>query len=405
MSEHSIRTLTILNLGNNFDREDQIKNKFIAKGLSKIAPTASLVNSRDLEHMSLLVTQDNLLISNLKRRIFAKKKVHSYIKMPNAIIVGYMWNRRHQNSLQRWGWQLENKLQALLNQYNNGKEKILLFSGNDTDLAQAAASGIFTTIIRSNTKEEGSLPDSKEMENPEMLYGSYSSLRVAMVPYAGVGVLRSDLLINQEAPSIEQLIASNNGQTTSISSSDQNGKEIQDIKQGMDDNPLAQASSVSWLDKNYDSGSNFADEMESYNREVKESYRKSIAQRAGNQENSPFLGADGCGACHSQTHKIWEKSSHAKAYLTLFNKDKHMDQSCIGCHVVGFKENGGFLSKETTPNLTGVQCENCHGPGKVHSHNPRIKPEKSARKTCETCHHTPHSSEFNFDKYWKKIEH
>ena len=84
--------------------------------------------------------------------------------------------------------------------------------------------------------------------------------------------------------------------------------------------------------------------------------------------------------------------------------------------MVGLKS-GGFLSKDLTPQLAGVQCENCHGPARAHSLNPKANrpgtdPRRNAGKTariaepiCRTCHVGSHSPAFAFDKYWPKIKH
>ena len=44
-------------------------------------------------------------------------------------------------------------------------------------------------------------------------------------------------------------------------------------------------------------------------------------------------------------------------------KDYTHDEKCLGCHTTGYGKPGGFVSLEKTPDLVGVQCESCHGPG------------------------------------------
>lgn len=45
------------------------------------------------------------------------------------------------------------------------------------------------------------------------------------------------------------------------------------------------------------------------------------------------------------------------------NKDYTADANCVGCHVTGYGQNGGFVNVASTPDLAGVGCEACHGPG------------------------------------------
>ncbi len=91
-----------------------------------------------------------------------------------------------------------------------------------------------------------------------------------------------------------------------------------------------------------------------------------------------FIGNEKCGSCHKVDFASWEVSSHAKAFNILkpgkrkaakkladLNPDKDYthDKKCIKCHVTGYKKKGGFKSIEKTPEMAGVGCESCHGPG------------------------------------------
>lgn len=99
------------------------------------------------------------------------------------------------------------------------------------------------------------------------------------------------------------------------------------------------------------------------------------------QKKPRFVGTIGC-ACHSVEINSWSRSSHKKAFklLKLQNrklkrikamkkagvdpeKDYTADKKCLKCHTTGFKSKGGFVSIEKTPELIGIGCEMCHGPG------------------------------------------
>ena len=91
-----------------------------------------------------------------------------------------------------------------------------------------------------------------------------------------------------------------------------------------------------------------------------------------------YVGASRCRACHLAQFKSWEVTRMARSFALLQpgvaaeakrahnldpNKDYTSDRNCIYCHVTGYGEQGGFVSLAKTPNLVGVQCEACHGPG------------------------------------------
>ncbi|MCB1125748.1 MAG: cytochrome c family protein, partial [Verrucomicrobiae bacterium] len=83
-----------------------------------------------------------------------------------------------------------------------------------------------------------------------------------------------------------------------------------------------------------------------------------------------YVGAKECGRCHRDVHTQWNETGHAHALQTLANIGMDHNASCLGCHVVGLGQPSGFVSAEQTPQLGGVQCENCHGPGGNHAFNP-----------------------------------
>ena len=101
--------------------------------------------------------------------------------------------------------------------------------------------------------------------------------------------------------------------------------------------------------------------------------------------SAQYVGAGRCRPCHLQQFKSWEQTKMAKAFELLRpgvvveikrahnidpTKDYTGDPNCVSCHVTGYGQPGGFVSVEKTPNLVGVQCEACHGPGSGY-----LKPE------------------------------
>jgi hypothetical protein len=144
--------------------------------------------------------------------------------------------------------------------------------------------------------------------------------------------------------------------------------------------------------------------------------------------NGRFVGAKKCEECHETPWKVWKKSKHATAYETLEKLDtpRNFDPECVSCHVVGWHPSksfpyvSGFQSREKTPLLVGVGCEDCHGPGERHiaaeaGANEALKKkyqqalhitkEDFKKHQCGTCHDGDNSPDFDFDAYWPQIEH
>ena len=94
-----------------------------------------------------------------------------------------------------------------------------------------------------------------------------------------------------------------------------------------------------------------------------------------------FVGAKRCRPCHLKQYTTWEKTNMAQAFELLKPgvraaekkaggldpaADYTTDARCLACHTTGYKKPGGFESSASTPDLVGVQCESCHGPGSAY---------------------------------------
>jgi mono/diheme cytochrome c family protein len=101
-----------------------------------------------------------------------------------------------------------------------------------------------------------------------------------------------------------------------------------------------------------------------------------VPQIAG--EEHRYVGSKKCKMCHLKEWNSWSETKMANAFDTLKpgeraeakkaagldpNKDYTKDEECIRCHVTGYGKEGGFTDIEATPELAGVGCESCHGPG------------------------------------------
>jgi hypothetical protein len=117
-----------------------------------------------------------------------------------------------------------------------------------------------------------------------------------------------------------------------------------------------------------------------------------------------FAGAATCATCHPAVHTTWSATAHAKAFDDLKAAGAATNTACIGCHVVGYG-NDGFVSEAATPQLVGVQCENCHGSGKAHAAAPSAANAPQANLTadlCGGCHNGAHHPTFD---EWKTSAH
>ena len=91
-----------------------------------------------------------------------------------------------------------------------------------------------------------------------------------------------------------------------------------------------------------------------------------------------YVGPESCKECHEKQAESWQETRMAMTFEVLRPgvkvKEKEMagldpdhdytsDEECLPCHTTGYGMEGGFVSFEKTPNMAGVTCESCHGPG------------------------------------------
>jgi hypothetical protein len=118
-----------------------------------------------------------------------------------------------------------------------------------------------------------------------------------------------------------------------------------------------------------------------------------------------YRGVEICADCHPQAVERWRQSAHAGAFRILQIQDADFNPECVGCHVVGEGEPGGFVDSLSTPELQDVQCEACHGPARDHPEDPSLALRPVRISDCMTCHDSENSPEFNYYSYWPRIRH
>ena len=99
---------------------------------------------------------------------------------------------------------------------------------------------------------------------------------------------------------------------------------------------------------------------------------------AANGGSAEYVGAAKCKVCHMKQYKSWSETTMATSFEILKpgvraekkkkakldpDNDYTSDPTCLKCHTTGYGKPGGFKSISETPDLAGVQCESCHGPG------------------------------------------
>lgn len=132
---------------------------------------------------------------------------------------------------------------------------------------------------------------------------------------------------------------------------------------------------------------------------------------SGLAQGPTYAGVAKCKLCHPKQHKIWSESRHARAFEAL-KAAEQKDPKCLACHVTGYRETG-----QATPEMSGVQCEACHGPGSlfitVHAKKDKEGAQKAGliarpdQEKCKSCHNqeSPNFMGFDYTKMWEQIKH
>ena len=367
----------VFNLGNNLPElelkvlSEQEKNKipYILESISALAPDASLFNYSENLHL-----KDRSHYLSTNRNGFREE-----IVLKDAVIFGFTSPTKEFKAEKAQSVLLRTKITGLFAKHKNLK-KILLFSGTNEDLLFLRVTYQFDEIISSNIAAVGRPSNKNESENESLLTRKILGEDIWMTPLGGQGILRGGILRKQVAPTIAQIFAK-------------------------DAKPTTKETAVTWLTKDLDDESVLKDVFTRYRGQSKNSFLKHASDRKLFLKDSQYIGSEACKSCHAESFETWKSTAHAHAYRTLQEKNQHDNLECVSCHVVGFKEKGGFADIKSSPALANVQCENCHGPRREHAGNPSINPAGDPRDMCVTCHKPPHSSEFSFERYWPKIRH
>jgi hypothetical protein len=117
-----------------------------------------------------------------------------------------------------------------------------------------------------------------------------------------------------------------------------------------------------------------------------------------------YLGEKNCRRCHEAEYQMYSSQQHAIAFSTLTKNQRDSSPECLPCHVVGYGQPGGFASKQATPDLVNVQCENCHGMGTKHPDKGDVHAVVGP-EVCLTCHTHEQNPNFDYEEALKHIVH
>jgi len=117
-----------------------------------------------------------------------------------------------------------------------------------------------------------------------------------------------------------------------------------------------------------------------------------------------YSGNENCGLCHEDEHATWMLTQHAGAFDSLVKHGEASNPECIRCHVVGYREPGGFEGAIETPSLENVGCESCHGRGGPHL-SPDFVKDDDYEPVCATCHDPTHSLGFEYASFLPRVSH
>ena len=111
-----------------------------------------------------------------------------------------------------------------------------------------------------------------------------------------------------------------------------------------------------------------------------------------------YAGAAVCLECHEDIHTTVSATRHAGAFANAPDGQAY----CLACVTVGYGLPTGFINTNDARSLnqlTGVQCENCHGPAANHAANPEdfvVRPRvELAATVCGGCHTGTERSQYD----------
>ena len=130
--------------------------------------------------------------------------------------------------------------------------------------------------------------------------------------------------------------------------------------------------------------------------------RALAALASADKARGGYTGSARCASCHADAHRVWSISPHARATSDLAIDHQQSNPDCLVCHATGLGKPGGYPRPDL--DLSGVQCEACHGPSEGHPPRP-LEMLPPSQASCGTCHTPRDSPLFDARGYWQLIKH
>lgn len=115
---------------------------------------------------------------------------------------------------------------------------------------------------------------------------------------------------------------------------------------------------------------------------------------------SPYVGSAKCAECHQTQYDTFQKNSKkAQSWRSVSIMAPKLTptelEGCYTCHTTGYNK-GGFVDYKTTPHLSDVGCETCHGAGAAHADggDPSLIQRKPEYAACTSCHDANRTKSF-----------
>jgi hypothetical protein len=117
-----------------------------------------------------------------------------------------------------------------------------------------------------------------------------------------------------------------------------------------------------------------------------------------------FTGWRVCAGCHPQAAARWQSTRHSAAFATLEKKNRQFNVDCLICHVTGGETVSTDRLASLPPELQGVGCEVCHGPGRRHAEGQeKTRPRRVPETLCRNCHVPEHDGHFDYGRNLEMI--